>query len=180
VGLERVPLSPVNTIEELLWRKSNGSGLETQEYGRGDPPRWPRDTLCPQKLELTSPARGGRSVGIVRSRTQATEVFVIASIQMLICKRIRFSAPHRSSCHPQLIFCTLSILLASLVYFLHLIYPAAILSLFPWTHLLLFWSSEMWVYKLFAHKTLHPTFAMKCLLVFLWRRLICRCVVDHI
>jgi UbiD family decarboxylase len=30
-------------------------------------------TLYPQKLALTSPTSGGRSVGIVRSRTQATE-----------------------------------------------------------------------------------------------------------
>jgi len=29
--------------------------------------------LYPQKLELTSPTGGGRSVGIVRSRTKATE-----------------------------------------------------------------------------------------------------------
>jgi hypothetical protein len=28
VGLERGPLSPVSTIEELLERKSSGSGLE--------------------------------------------------------------------------------------------------------------------------------------------------------
>jgi hypothetical protein len=31
------------------------------------------DTLYPQKLALTSLTSGGRSVGIVRSRTQATE-----------------------------------------------------------------------------------------------------------
>jgi hypothetical protein len=30
--------------------------------------------LYPQKLTLTSPTRGGRSVGIVRSRTKATEL----------------------------------------------------------------------------------------------------------
>jgi hypothetical protein len=32
-----------------------------------------RGTLYPQKLALTSTTSGGRSVGIVRSRTQATE-----------------------------------------------------------------------------------------------------------
>jgi hypothetical protein len=32
-----------------------------------------RDTLYPQKLALTSPTSGGRSVGVVRSRTQAME-----------------------------------------------------------------------------------------------------------
>jgi len=33
--------------------------------------------LYPQKLELTSPTGGGRSVGIVRSRTKATDFFLI-------------------------------------------------------------------------------------------------------
>jgi hypothetical protein len=35
--------------------------------------RGPRSTLYPQKLSLTSPTIGGRSVGIVRLRTKATE-----------------------------------------------------------------------------------------------------------
>jgi hypothetical protein len=39
VDLERGPLSLVNTIEELLERNSNGSSLETREYGRRDPSR---------------------------------------------------------------------------------------------------------------------------------------------
>jgi hypothetical protein len=73
VGLARGPLSLVSTIEELLGRKSSGSCLESREYGRRDPSRWPCGTLCPQKLALTSPTSDGRSVGIVRSRTQATE-----------------------------------------------------------------------------------------------------------
>jgi hypothetical protein len=38
-----------------------------------DPSRWPRGTLYPQKLAITSPTSGGRSVGIVRSRTQTME-----------------------------------------------------------------------------------------------------------
>ena len=33
--------------------------------------------LYPQKLSLNSPTGGGRSVGIVRSRTKATEFFYI-------------------------------------------------------------------------------------------------------
>jgi hypothetical protein len=41
--------------------------------GRGDPLRWLRDTLYPQKLALTSPTRGGRSGGIVRFRAKAAE-----------------------------------------------------------------------------------------------------------
>jgi hypothetical protein len=72
IGLKRGPLSLVSTIEELLGRKSSGSGLESQEYGGRDPLRWPSGTLYPQKT-LTYPTSGGRSVGIVRSRTQATE-----------------------------------------------------------------------------------------------------------
>jgi hypothetical protein len=75
VGLERVPLSLVDTIEELLGRNNSGSGLENREYGHEDPLRLPRDTLYPQKLALTSPTFGGRSVGIVRLRT-ATQFFL--------------------------------------------------------------------------------------------------------
>jgi len=33
--------------------------------------------LYPQKLALTSPTGGGRSVGIVRVRTKATELFCL-------------------------------------------------------------------------------------------------------
>jgi hypothetical protein len=40
----------VGIIEKLLERKSSGSGLETWEYGRRDPSRWPRETLYPQKI----------------------------------------------------------------------------------------------------------------------------------
>jgi hypothetical protein len=72
VGLERGPLSLVSTIEELLGRKSSGSCLENREYGRKDPSSLPRGTLYPQKLALTSPTSGGRSVGRVRSQAQAT------------------------------------------------------------------------------------------------------------
>jgi hypothetical protein len=68
VCLERGPLSLVSTTEELLGRKSSGSGLGSREYGRRDPLR------IPQKLSLASPTNGGRSVGIVRSRTKATEL----------------------------------------------------------------------------------------------------------
>jgi hypothetical protein len=76
VGLERGSLSLVSKIEELFGRKSSGSGLENQEYGHRDPSRWPCGTLYRQTLVLISPPSGGRSVGIVRSRTQATEFVV--------------------------------------------------------------------------------------------------------
>jgi hypothetical protein len=72
VGLERGPLSLVSRIEELLG--SSGSGLEIREYDRRDLLRRPRDTLYPGRLAPTSSTIGGRSVGIVRSRTQATEL----------------------------------------------------------------------------------------------------------
>jgi hypothetical protein len=64
VDLEWGPLSLVSTTEELLERKCSGSGLEIREYGLGGPP---------QKLAITSPTGCGRLVGIVRSRTPATE-----------------------------------------------------------------------------------------------------------
>jgi hypothetical protein len=37
VGLEQGPLCLLSTIEELLGRKSSGSGLERREYGSGGP-----------------------------------------------------------------------------------------------------------------------------------------------
>jgi hypothetical protein len=69
----RGPLSLVSTTEELLDRNSSGSCLENREYGRRDPSRLPRGTLYPHKLAIASPTSGGRSIGIVRSRTQTME-----------------------------------------------------------------------------------------------------------
>jgi hypothetical protein len=70
---KRGPLGPVSAIEERLGRDRRRSGLENREYGRGDSLRWPRDIIYPQTLALGSPTSGGHSVGIVRSRTKATE-----------------------------------------------------------------------------------------------------------
>jgi len=42
--------------------------------------------LYPQKLALTSPTGGGRSVGIVRWRTKATEFSLVLGI-FTLCKR---------------------------------------------------------------------------------------------
>jgi hypothetical protein len=60
------------------WKESSGSGLENRNFnGRGDSLRWPRDTLYPLKLALTSTTSGGHSVGIVRLRNKAPKfVFV--------------------------------------------------------------------------------------------------------
>jgi hypothetical protein len=55
----------------------DGSCLENREYCRRDPSRLPRGILYPQKLEITSPTSGGRSVGIVRSRTQTMEFSLV-------------------------------------------------------------------------------------------------------
>jgi hypothetical protein len=76
VGLERGSFFLVSTIEELLGRNS-GSGVGNMEYGRGAPLRWPRDTFYVQKLTLTSATSGSRSVGIVRSRSKATEFSLV-------------------------------------------------------------------------------------------------------
>jgi hypothetical protein len=62
VGLERGPLSIVSTIEKLLERKSSGFGLENRDYGRRDPPRWPRDTPLSTKVD-TNFADKRRSLG---------------------------------------------------------------------------------------------------------------------
>jgi hypothetical protein len=70
VGLERGPLNLVRIIDELLEWKSSGSFQENRINGRGDPLRCPHDTLYPQKLALTLPTSGGRSVGIVHLRTK--------------------------------------------------------------------------------------------------------------
>jgi hypothetical protein len=48
--------------------------MEIEINGGGDLLRWPRNTHYPQELALTSPACGGRPVGIVRLRTKATEL----------------------------------------------------------------------------------------------------------
>jgi hypothetical protein len=72
VGLERGPLSLVSTIEELLDRKSGGSGLESRNYGRRGTARWLRYTILSGQ-ELRREAAVAK-VRAVRSRTQATEL----------------------------------------------------------------------------------------------------------
>jgi hypothetical protein len=62
----------VSTTEELLGKNSSDSSLESREYGRRDPSRHPLSAKVGTLASLTS---GGRSVGIVRLRTQATEFF---------------------------------------------------------------------------------------------------------
>jgi hypothetical protein len=69
-GLKWGPLSLVRTTEEPLENKKQR--LRSRKPS-GNSLRWPRNTLYPQRLPLTSPTSGGRSVGIVRLRTTATE-----------------------------------------------------------------------------------------------------------
>jgi hypothetical protein len=73
VVLERGPLSFVSTIEELLGRKSSGSGLETENAAVGIRCADYATPLYHQNFALISPISGGRSVGIVRSRTQSAD-----------------------------------------------------------------------------------------------------------
>jgi hypothetical protein len=73
VGLERGPLSLMSTIE----RKDSGSGLENRGIRRADH----ATSLYLQKIALTSPTSGGRSVGIVCSQTKATELLIYIYIR---------------------------------------------------------------------------------------------------
>jgi hypothetical protein len=75
VGLERDPHSIVNTIEELLERKSSFFGVENRDYGRRGSAELTTRHPSPQTFALNSPTSGGLSVGIVHPRTQATEFF---------------------------------------------------------------------------------------------------------
>jgi hypothetical protein len=72
VGLERGPLSLVSTTEEL-GRISSGSGLESRDTAVGIRHADHMASSIRKKLALTSLTSGGRSVGIVRLRTEATE-----------------------------------------------------------------------------------------------------------
>jgi hypothetical protein len=57
------------------------SSLENRDYSRkGYAALTMRHPLYPQKLALTSPTRGGHSVGIVRSQTKATKLVSFYSI----------------------------------------------------------------------------------------------------
>jgi hypothetical protein len=67
VGLELSAFSLVSTTEELLGRKSSGSGPDIREYGHGDLLHCSHDTFYLQTLALSSPTSCGRSVGTLRS-----------------------------------------------------------------------------------------------------------------
>jgi hypothetical protein len=87
VGLERDPLRRKSTTGELLERESSGCGIETEITAIWEPPTDYATPLYPQKLAVNSATSGGRSVGIVRSRTKVTELllklFTILTAQYL-------------------------------------------------------------------------------------------------
>jgi hypothetical protein len=62
---------------------------KTEINGRGDPMRWPPDTLYPQKLALTSTTSGGRSVAILRLWTTGQGVCLFV---FYIDSSIRYSS----------------------------------------------------------------------------------------
>jgi hypothetical protein len=66
VGLEQGPLSLVNTTEELLDRKVAAPVQKIENTAVGIRHADQVVPLYPQKLAITSPTKGGRSVGIVR------------------------------------------------------------------------------------------------------------------
>ena len=65
-------------MRSYLNEKSSGSGSRKQRLTAGGT-RCADDVtpLYPQKLPLTSPTGGGRSVGIVRVRTKGTEFMYV-------------------------------------------------------------------------------------------------------
>jgi hypothetical protein len=66
----------------------SASWIQLRSYGRWDPSHWPRDKPYPQQLALTSPTSGGRSVGIFRSRTKATQFSLYLDIIVVMsCKK---------------------------------------------------------------------------------------------
>jgi hypothetical protein len=77
VGLERRPLSLMRITEELLESKSSGSGSRKPRLTAVGIRCADHTTLYPQRLELTSPTFGGRSVGTVRLRIKATELSLV-------------------------------------------------------------------------------------------------------
>jgi hypothetical protein len=79
----------------IIEKGRSGSGLENREYDGRDLSRWPRGILHLKKMALTSPTSGGRSVGRVRLRTQATE-FSLVFVRIHMGTAILTHDTHRS------------------------------------------------------------------------------------
>jgi hypothetical protein len=70
----------VDPVPDTLLSFSGRAGNRTLASGSvaKNPGHWTTEAvLYPQKLALISPTSGGRSVGIVRSRTKATELLLL-------------------------------------------------------------------------------------------------------
>jgi hypothetical protein len=61
-------------LRSYLNEKVAAPVYETEINGRGNSLLLPRNTLYLQRLALTSPTSGGRSIGVVRLWTTATEL----------------------------------------------------------------------------------------------------------
>jgi hypothetical protein len=61
----------VSTTEELLGRKSSGSGLGNRDSRPEGSVALTTLTTLSAKVGTTSPRSGGRSIGIVRTRTKS-------------------------------------------------------------------------------------------------------------
>jgi hypothetical protein len=83
VDLERGPLGLVSTIEELLGRKIVVPVWETEITAIGILHADHATPLYPEKLALTLLTSGDRSVGIVRSRSKATELFLLLLVVVI-------------------------------------------------------------------------------------------------
>jgi hypothetical protein len=68
-----------------LEEKSNGSGQENRDYRLWESVALTTKHSLSAKVGTTSPTSGGRSVGIVRSRTKATE-FSFSPMQSLVVR----------------------------------------------------------------------------------------------
>jgi hypothetical protein len=73
VGLERVHSASWVQLRSYLEEKVAAPVYKTENTAVGIRHADYETSLYPQKLALTSPTNGGRSVSIIRSRTQATE-----------------------------------------------------------------------------------------------------------
>jgi hypothetical protein len=88
---------PLSTAEEPLGSKSSDSVEKNENTAVGIRHDDHMAPLYPQKFTRTSSTSGGRSVGIVRSRTQATEFLCVPWFQHCFTPLPPFKHGNRSS-----------------------------------------------------------------------------------
>jgi hypothetical protein len=94
-GFDSVPYQIFWELRSYLNEKVAAPVYKTEINGVGNSFRWPRNTLYPQKFSLNSPTSGGRSVGIVRLRTKATEFSFFFFFKFLVhCPLCRRATRH--------------------------------------------------------------------------------------